>query len=326
MQLGNAMVMPDIDRNVSHIAARQHGVFAIAQVPSASPAMIKSRVAGRRWIRVQRGVFAVNGAPDTWERRLWVALLIAGEGSVVGRRSCLRLVGLAWTASDHVDIVQPERTVPGGRPRTSRRTSSLPADHVTDCKGIPATTVERTLCDLAGITSYQRRRRGWVWIPEAQVERLVDDALARELVSVRSLADTHRSLAGRGRAGTILMRRLLEERSEGYVATESELEALFVRLLAAHGLPPARRQVLVGSEEASIGRVDFVFDSCKLVVEADGRRYHGQKTATLRDRERDLELLAAGWQLLRVDWWQLVNDGPNVARLLGRILRRRSAD
>jgi len=69
-----------------------------------------------------------------------------------------------------------------------------------------------------------------------------------------------------------------------------------------------------------------VFDSCKLVVEADGRRYHGQKTATLRDRERDLELLAAGWQLLRVDWWQLVNDGPNVARLLGRILRRRSTD
>ena len=79
-----------------------------------------------------------------------------------------------------------------------------------------------------------------------------------------------------------------------------------------------------GNVTASIGRVDFVFDSCRLVVEADGRRYHSQKTATLRDRERDLELLAAGWQLLRVDWWQLVNDGPNVARLLGQILRRRS--
>lgn len=315
--------MASIDEQVAAVAARQHGVFRSDQVGELSRAQIRTRTQTGRWRRCNLEVFAVAGAPDTWEQQVWCALLVAGRGTVVGRRSALRIHGLNGVRGDHVDLVQPETTVPNGKPTTSRRTSRLPVEHATTVRGFPVTTVERTLFDLAGLSSPQRLRRGWVYLHEDRVERFVEDALARRMVSIRTLAAVHADLAGRGRPGTRLMRRLIEERSEGYVATESELESLFVKLIESHGLPRPRRQVSIGSGETWIGRVDFVFEEAKLVVEADGRRYHEQKTPTLSDRTRDLRLIADGWQVLRVDWWRLVDDGPNVARLLGRAIGHR---
>ena len=151
---------------------------------------------------------------------------------------------------------------------------------------------------------------------------MLDDALAHRRITVHSMSLVFADLAGHGRPGTCVMRELLEARSEGYVASESELEDLFLELVAAHGLPEPRRQVDLGSVDVSIGRVDFVFDSAKVVVEADGRRYHNQKAVQLRDKKRDLALMAEGWRVVRVDWWQLVNDGHMVARHLSVILER----
>ena len=184
----------------------------------------------------------------------------------------------------------------------------------------PVTTVERTLFDLAGLTSIQRRRRGWVHVPEHRVERMLDDAIVRRQVTVVSMAKVLSDLAGRGRPGTQLIRRLLEDRAGGFVATESELEDLFVTFLASHKLPIPRRQMTLGSDEEFLGRVDFVFDEARVIVEVDGSRFHDQRSIARRDRRRDLKLRAAGWEALRIDWWQLVDESDVTASLLRAVV------
>lgn len=317
--------MSDIDRLASQVATRQHGAFSTAQLPGVTPKQIHSRIADDRWRPIRQQIFIIGGSPSTWKQHIWVELLTAGRDSVVGTRTALKLHHVRGIAGEPVDILQPEATVPNSKARTSRRTTRLPAWHVTTVEGFPVTTIERSLFDVAGLTSDKRRRRGWATMTEKQVARLVDNAILQGLVTAGSLMRVHRELAGRGRAGTRLMRELLQKRCGTYLPTDSDLEDLFIDLVARYGLPEPQRQVCLGSAAKQIGRVDFYYDEARLIVEADSRAFHGQRDQMLHDHQRDLDLLAQGWQVLRVDWWQLTDDGPNVARQLRRVLERRSA-
>lgn len=307
--------MTELDRLASKVATRQHGAFSTSQLPDATPREIHTRVSTGRWRPVRQGVFVVEGAPETWRQRIWVRLLTGGHGCVVGTRTALKLQHVRGVPGTPIDILQPEETVPNEKAGTSRRTTRLPSWQLTTVDGFPVTTIDRSLFDVAGLASPIRRRNGWTYVTRKEVGRLIN-----------SLMKVHASLAGRGRPGTCLMRELLEERCGKYVPTDSQLEDGFVRLIADHGLPEPQRQVCLGSTEKQIGRVDFYYDDARLVVEADSRAFHGQRDQMLHDHQRDLELLAQGWQVLRVDWWQITDDAPNVARLLRTILERRIAE
>ncbi len=316
--------MEQLDRLVARIATCQHGVFSTTQLASVTDAEVHSRLAAGRWRRTRQGIYVVEGSPDTWEQRIWVELLAAGSGAVVGLRSAAALHRLRGMPRIAIDIVQPEDTVPNAKPRTSRRTTRLPSSHVTVIDGFPVTTIERTLFDLTGLTSKRRRRSGRSYITEARVERLVENALSQKLVTVHSLRRVHLDLAGRGRAGSRLMRELLDKRSGQYVATDSELEDAFLALVDDFELPTPGRQVHLGNATEQIGRVDFHYEHARLVVEADSQAFHGQRTRMIHDHQRDLQLLAGGWQVLRIDWWQLTEDRVRVAGLLRQILDRRT--
>lgn len=322
---GNSVGVNRLDQLAARIATRQHGVFSTTQLTPVTDAEVQTRLSTGRWRRVQRQIYVVEGSPDTWEQQIWIKLLAGGPGAVVGLRSAAALHGLRGMHRIATDVVQPEETVPNAKPRTSRRTTRLPSSHVTVIEGFPVTTIERTLFDLAGITSQWRRRSGRSYLTEARVERLVENALSQKLVTVGSLRQVHLSLAGRGRAGSRLMRQLLDERSGTYVATESELEDAFLALVDEFGLPAPSRQVHLGNAAEHIGRVDFHYEHARLVVEADSQAFHGQRTQMIHDHQRDLQLLAGGWQVLRIDWWQLTEDRVRVAGLLRQILERRTA-
>lgn len=315
-RFGYTTVMHVIEAEAIRIAAAQHGVFSTAQVPAMAKEFAQARVRHGRWKRRLTGIYTIAGTPKTWEQDLWVALLAAGPGSVVGRRSAARIDHLTTRFGDVIDIVQPEASVPKAKPRTSRRTSRLPEQHVTVVDGFPVTTIERTLFDLAGLTSRQRRRRGWIYVSEARVERLVDDALVRNRTTVAKLTRVFIELAGRGRPGTTLMRRLLEARPDSFVPTASELEDLFVAFVERFDLPRPKRRVDVGSDHEKIGEVDFLFERAKLVVEVDGRAFHAQRMVQRNDRKRDLKLLRAGWRFLRLSWLDLRDDPEEIAELL----------
>lgn len=308
------------EQSLMRLAQQQHGAFAARQAAGLTRSLCDHRVRQARWHRHRAGIYTVAGSPNTWEQQLWLAILVAGEGAAAARRSAARLHRLPGVWGDHLDLVQPERSVPRAKPQTSRRSSLVPAAHVTEVDGFPTTTIARTLFDLGGLTGQQRRRRGWDYLPPPRVERIIDDALAHRRVTVAQLGGMLLDLGGRGRPGTALMRELLEERSPSYIPTESELEDLFLRLVRAHGLPEPRRQVSLGDARGMIGRVDFVFDDARLIVELDGRRFHEPRAVASEDLQRDLRLTAMGWRVVRLDWWQLVRGGNEIARDLAGVL------
>ena len=117
---------------------------------------------------------------------------------------------------------------------------------------------------------------------------------------------------------------MLEVRGEGFVATESALEDLYLAVISSAGLPLPGRQRNLGGH-APIGRVDFVYAEARVVVECDSRRHHFGKADAERDRWRDLELAAAGWLVVRVTWWQLVHEPERFTTELRRLLERRGS-
>jgi very-short-patch-repair endonuclease len=193
---------------------------------------------------------------------------------------------------------------------------------MTEVDGIPVTTVARTVFDLASLVSPARRRRGLVALNEVQVARALDDALARG-VPLHRFERVLASLAGRGRPGTRVMRELVLERSDGEPATESELEDLVEAVLVAAGVDLPTRQRVVGGTEAPVGRVDFVYQPERVVLEADGRRHHTALLDAEADRWRDLELAAAGYIAVRVTKRQLVHEPGRFARALDGVLLKR---
>ena len=146
----------------------------------------------------------------------------------------------------------------------------LEPDHVTVLDGIPVATPTRTVFELAGSVHPQR------------AERALDSMWARNLTSRPLLDQMLDDWADRGRAGTVLMRELLEARAFGYVPPASNLEARFATLAERFCVGPFRRQVDLGGQ-AWIGRVDFLHAHCPLVVEVLSELYH----AALVDQEAD---------------------------------------
>jgi very-short-patch-repair endonuclease len=298
------------DGRVATVAARNHGLITSADVAAlgGSRETISNRLADGRWCRVAQGVYRLGGMPATRRQRFLGAVLAGGEGSVLSHGSAAALFGLPGFGGGPVEITRPRGR---SQRRPDQRTHGslwLPPRHVTARHGIPVTTPARTLFDLAG------------WFHPDRVARAFDTALSMELVTPEAAAATSAELGRRGRRGTRVMRRLCAERGVGYVATASELEALLAGVLAAAGLPLPRRQVDVGDGEGWVGRVDFLFTSARLVIEADGRRWHTAKTDLDADRQRDNRLAASGWRILRVTWEQLVNRPWEVVALVSNAL------
>jgi very-short-patch-repair endonuclease len=84
--------------------------------------------------------------------------------------------------------------------------------------------------------------------------------------------------------------------------TRSEAERRLLALLRTAGLPPTDVNARIGRYE-----VDLLWRPQQLVVECDGYAYHGTRAAFERDRQRDAELQAQGYRVIRVTWRQLVD-------------------
>jgi very-short-patch-repair endonuclease len=70
-----------------------------------------------------------------------------------------------------------------------------------------------------------------------------------------------------------------------------------------------------------VARVDFGFPQHRLVVEIDGYAYHHDRHRFQRDRQRQNDLAALGWVVLRFTWFDLhERPGELVARIRRHIL------
>ena len=136
----------------------------------------------RGWLhRKYAGVYAV-GHPKLSQEGEWMAgVLAAGEGAVLGVRSAASHWEI-WDGPTRItEVLAPRGRRPKGPVlvRTYRRLD--PAD-VTVHKGIPVTTVARTLVDLTEVFDAhqlaqrdRRRRRGRLLLPERRLVVEIDD-------------------------------------------------------------------------------------------------------------------------------------------------------
>jgi very-short-patch-repair endonuclease len=103
------------------------------------------------------------------------------------------------------------------------------------------------------------------------------------------------------------------------VAPESELEALLRDVLSRGGHPEPDWQQPHPAGPAG-GRVDAIYPSAKLIVEADGRRWHGQFAQMEADRHRDIAASLAGYHTMRFMWGDLVMRPDWVNHVVGQRL------
>ena len=299
-----------MDREIGELAEKQRGVLTHGQARACglSSNAIWHRVRSGRWEALGEGVYRLHGSPRTWEQRLIALTFAAGPSAAASHRSAAALLGIPGFERRGV----AEVTTP--RPRRHRDLSArvhrwrpFTEHHLTVIDGIVTTRVGRTLVDLAGVLHPQRTARA------------VDSCLAAGLVTFGSLQGAFLDLAGRGRKGIGVMRAVLAERGPLYVAPASELEARFLDLVRAAGLPEPVRQLDVGDGRRWIGRVDFAYPDIGVLIELDGERHHSALLDRQADHERDAALLAGGWRAVDRYGWDDITTRPGavLARVTG---------
>ena len=304
-----------IDDDIVELAEMQHGLVATRQIRAlgGDDQLVRRRVRSGRWERPATRVVRIAGAPRTPEQRLMCAVLQAGEGALASHRSAAWLWRLPGYAPG-TEILRPrshgERAAHGHRPLVV-----LP-DHLAEVRGIPVTSLPRTLFDLAGVES------------PARMTRLVDTVVGRSPAMLPALHRTLEELACRGRTGTTTMRLVLRERPIGSVTPPTGLERRFEELCRRAGIVGLERQVDIGGQ-SWLGRADYVIRSVRLPIEVDSELHHTTVSDRRRDAARDAAMRAAGWaDVLRIteeDVWYRPWSVPEQVRAAIQALDRVAA-
>jgi very-short-patch-repair endonuclease len=277
------------------LARRQHGVVARRQLTALgfSDEAIRQRIAKGRLHPVARAVYAV-GRPELTQHGRWMAAILAkGPAAVLSHRSAASLYGIARQRGNAIHVSVPAHS----RRRSSRgitvhRRKELGA---TQKLGVPVTTIEDTLIDLATQTTTD------------QLEQAINEADKRDLINPDALRE---AVADVKRPGAARMRKLLD----GFARTDSPLERAFLRIAKQAGLPPPQTQA-----ELNGHRVDFFWPGLNLVVETDGLRYHRTPAQQAADRVRDQDHLVAGLTALRFTRAQVQHDPTRVVAVLREV-------
>jgi hypothetical protein len=264
---------------------------------SVSREAVRHLVRSGRWERVTPRVIGLVGAPRSEFEPHMSAVLHFGTNAWIGRASALALWGLPGFEPLPVQLVA-RRTVPRRDPHVAAEphsTRDLLEEHVAELRGIPLTTPIRAIFDIAA-TAHPKR-----------VERALDNAWARGLVTYALLHRTLRELGDRGRTGITLMRELAAARPVDYRPPGSNTEARLSEILERAGERPLRRQVDRGTATAWVGRVDFVDDELPLSVEVQSELFHGSVLDRRNDKARIAGLRAAGHEVVEIwetDLWR----------------------
>ncbi|MGH9008217.1 MAG: type IV toxin-antitoxin system AbiEi family antitoxin domain-containing protein [Acidimicrobiia bacterium] len=295
-------------KELREFAADRYSVFTAADADRQGVSIDAVRRGVRSgWIlRLHAGVFAFAGSPESWERSMLAACLAAGNDAVASHRSAARIWRLIKPCDDILEISVPRRNGPRPRGTIVHRSGDLVPAHTTVRNRIPTTNPLRTMVDLAAV------------VPPDQVEDALDAGLAwPSLFSVAAVEAMRSRLAQHGRAGTGVLRRVLEARALGNAVSDSVLERCMAELLRRAGLPAAVFHYAVCTPAGLfLAEVDFAYPEIKLAIEVDGFGAHGTPRAMAKDFVRQNGLVPYGWRVLRFTWRQVTRQPEMVAGAL----------
>lgn len=296
-----------VDQVVAELAERQHGVVARVQLLrlGLSGSAIDHRCLRGTLHRLQRGVYAVGHRSDKREAEWMAAVLGSGSGSVLSHYSAAELWRLRPISGRTIELSTPGSA--RARPETRRYLAKIPVDEVTVERGIPVTTVPRTVFDLASVASAGVVESA---LREAEFLRLYDR------LSLRHLLDRYPRRHGAPEIEQCLAR--LAESPSGRI--RSRLEERFVPFLRRHALPLPLLNAWIPLEPKP-SEVDCLWREQRQIVELDGYEGHGTRAAFRDDRARDRRLRVAGYGVTRIAWSQLDDEPDEIAADLRALLR-----
>jgi len=294
-----------LDLVIAQTAAVQCGVFTRHQVLSAgaNDSLIRRRLRSGARTLLRPGVYGFPDHRDTWDRRLWIVYLAAGGDAAVAYESAGAQYGAPGCVKEglHLTVPHPQHQRVTGA--TVHQTRCLPAHHVVQLWGRRTTTYARTLVDLAATMG------------RAQLDVALQHGIITGRLTVGGMARTFEDLSVPGRRGMVKLGDVLDERATGERPPASELERLLFALCDEVGLAPQRQYPHPGVHGIE-GCVDGALPDAKLIVEADGRRWHTRVADFARDRDRDNQATRVGWDTLRFPWEELVGDADDAAATL----------
>jgi very-short-patch-repair endonuclease len=294
------------DKRLALLAGRQAGVFALEQAVALGfpKATVGRRVRDGAWERRHSGVYVVAGSDTTRLQDLWAASLAVGNGAVLSHETAALIHGAERLSSQPIVLTNPHRWHHRIDGAFVHQIDDLASTDIRLWGGLRVSSPARCVVEL-GATQ-----------PETVVGRVADDLVRMGKTSHRAIETVFRRVVRHGKPGMLTIARVLDERADGNPPPDSELERLLFAVLAAGGLPTPRRQVPLPGRGGVRGLVDGAYLDARLILEADGRRWHRRLEAARRDRVRDAQAARAGWQTLRFGYEELVGDPDEVCAVV----------
>lgn len=289
-----------VDARVAKVAGGEWGVLSLEELRGCglSDDMLTTRVHRGQLHRLHQGVYAVGYPNIQLEGSFLAAVKACGAGAVLSHFSAAALWEMVgW------DGRYPEVTVKDTTPRVHigirvHRTGFLEAKDIGEERGIPVTSPVRTALDLCS------------QLPELAARRAIRQGMSDRLLRVGQLMEILDRQARR--PGARRLRRIV---AGGAVPTRSELEDVVLDLILAAGLPRPDVNVPMKVDGRRVVP-DFRWSEWKLIVEADGRKWHDNRLAREDDAGRQALLEAHGERVVRVTWQQAVSDRDQTIKRL----------
>lgn len=303
--------MANPDTIIARLAARQHRVVTRPQLLARglSAHQVNRRISSGLLMPLHRGVFLVGGGEPSYEASILAACWAAN--ALASHRAAAALFGLRRVPRTHIEVI------------VEGRVSKLTGVEVH--WSAPLAAVDRSQIGIIPVTGPALTLLHLAAVAPQLVEGALDDALVRRLVSLGAL-ERMLERAGRGRAGTTLLRELVRLRRAGQRPTESELEDDFVDLLRRYQLTVPERQHGTALADGASARFDFADASRLLDFEADGDRHHAGYLDRLDDVQRDAAAKRAGWVVRRFTTEQIRERPSEVAAIVRALQLRQPRD
>jgi very-short-patch-repair endonuclease len=284
-------------RRINNVIARQHGLITRDQAISygATASTIHNLLKSNTWIKVNAGVYRLAAVAPTWHQSLLAACFRSSGKTWI----CGRSAAAFWTLDGFEPNLVEVCTVRNFKSKDGsivHRIPDMPPAHITNVKGIPLTTVHRTLADLGSV------------VEPHLVEAALECALRRRITTIDRLWGIIGELGRRGRRGPSVLARLLEAHDGR--PTDSALETRCAQLLRKHGLPNPTRQVRIRDENGFLARVDFLYEQSGVVIEVDGRSHHVRRDQWATDLQRQNALTSKGLKVFRLTHEQIAANHP----------------
>lgn len=275
--------------------------------------LARRRLAAGRWVGPLGGPWVLAGTPESLDRRRHLALLALGPGAVLTHESAAQLHCLDGIVRGLVVVtVAHDRGYVPPTTMTVHRIDDVAPSHLDTVHGFPTTTPARTVIDLAAV------------VTDFRLCRAIESAIVERRATFSQIDRVLRDVRRQGKPGVTRLTRVLETMG-GEPPAMSFLERQLQAVIRLAGVDAMRQYPLPWRREPIVGCVDAAVPASRLILEADGRRWHARLDAMSRDRRRDREALMAGWSTMRWVYQDLVDDPAAAAAELRMVATARAA-